>query len=80
MIFAGVPDLSVTLTAQAVDGDTIWTEWAMDGTRTDDTGYHLRGVVIFTVAEGRATGARFYLEPVESDTDMHAFIAALLAT
>jgi hypothetical protein len=36
----------------------------MSGTRRDGAGFLMRGVVIFTVAGGVATSARFYLEPV----------------
>jgi ketosteroid isomerase-like protein len=34
-IFAAVPDLSASVTAQAVVGDAVWTEWEMEGTRRD---------------------------------------------
>jgi ketosteroid isomerase-like protein len=64
-IFAAVPDLSVEVVRSAVDGDTVWTEWEHRGTRQDGTAHLMRGVVIFGVGDGRATWARFYLEPVE---------------
>ncbi len=32
-IFAGVPDLSARVTRATVDGDALWTEWEMSGTR-----------------------------------------------
>ena len=38
----------------------------MRGTRRDGQPHLLRGVVIFEVADGEATSARFYLEPVEA--------------
>lgn len=37
----------------------------MSGTRRDGQPHFMRGVVIFTVRDGRATAARFYLEPVD---------------
>ena len=53
------------LPRMAVDGDTIWTEWDMSGTRRDGAAFLMRGVAIFGVAEGRLAWVRFYLEPVE---------------
>lgn len=64
-IFAAIPDLVTEVTALAIDGDTIWTEWEHRGTRPDGTPHILRGVVIFDVTEGLAQRARFYLEPVQ---------------
>jgi len=34
-IFAGVPDLRARLPRMTVDGDTVWTEWDIAGTRRD---------------------------------------------
>jgi len=57
----------------------VWTEWTMDGTRRDGAEHHLRGVVIFTVVDGQATAARFYLEPLDSGTgDVNAAVDALV--
>lgn len=64
-IFAGVPDLRARLPRMAVDGDRVWTEWDMAGTRNDGTAFLMRGVSIFGVADGRLAWVRFYLEPVE---------------
>jgi ketosteroid isomerase-like protein len=73
-ILAGVPDLRAQLLRTAVDGDTIWTEWDMSGTRHDGPAFGMRGVVIFGVSDAAITSARFYLEPVEDtsgDVDAH---------
>lgn len=64
-IFAFVPDLRAEITRSAVDGDVVWTEWEMTGTRRDGSAHWMRGVVIFDVLGGIAQRARFYLEPVE---------------
>lgn len=64
-IFAGVPDLRARLPCVAVDGDTVWTEWELAGTRTDGDAFLMRGVVIFGVRGAAIASARFYLEPVE---------------
>jgi hypothetical protein len=57
-----------------VDGDTVWTEWDLAGTRRDGAAHLMRGVSIFGVREGRLAWVRFYLEPVEEtsgDVDAH---------
>jgi ketosteroid isomerase-like protein len=64
-IFAGVPDHTATLVASAQDGETVWTEWSMRGTRVDGAAHRMCGPIVFTVRDGLATAARFYLEPVE---------------
>lgn len=78
-IFGGVPDIAAEVTALAVTGDTVWTEWKMDGTRRDGAEHHMRGVVVFTVDNGLATAARFYLEPLDtSSADVNAAVASAL--
>lgn len=63
-IFRAVPDITTEIQWIA-DAETVWSEWEMRGTRRDGSPHHMRGVVIFGVAGGEATWARFYLEPVE---------------
>jgi len=65
-IFAGVPDVTADVVETAVDGDVVWSEWEMRGTRPDGLPHLLRGVIVFTVVDGAATAARFYLEPVDA--------------
>lgn len=67
-IFAGVPDHTATLIASAQDGDMVWTEWEMRGTRVDGQRHLMCGPIVFTVHDGLATAARFYLEPVDDAT------------
>jgi ketosteroid isomerase-like protein len=67
-IFRGVPDISSRVSWTA-DGETVWSEWEMTGTRLDGTPHEMRGVVIFGVRDGAAIWARFYLEPVDRSTD-----------
>lgn len=67
MILAGVPDLRTSVLRQAVDGETVWTEWEMSGTRRDGSRHEMRGVILFGVRDGLAHWARFYLEPVDDD-------------
>jgi ketosteroid isomerase-like protein len=73
-ILSGVPDIRASVPRRVVDGDTVWTEWDISGTRRDGEQFLMRGVVIFGVAEGAVASARFYLEPVEQssgDVDAH---------
>lgn len=67
-ILAGVPDLVAEVIGWAEESGTVWTEWAMSGTRRDGTAHQMAGVVIFTVGEGLITAGRFYLEPVETSS------------
>lgn len=67
-LFAGIPDIRALVLNTAVDGAVVWSEWELSGTRRDGEPQLMRGVNIFTVAEGRATSARFYLEPVEHNS------------
>lgn len=71
-IFAFVPDVRAQVVRSVVDGERVWTEWEMTGTRRDGSPHHLRGVIIFRVIGETARWARFYLEPVDdqaSDVD-----------
>ena len=68
-IFAAVPDIAVRVLATAAAGDAVWTEWELTGTRRDGGAHLMRGVIVFTVRDGRAAAARFYLEPVETTSD-----------
>ncbi len=64
-IFTAVPDLTATILSAVTNGDETWSEWEMRGTRPDGSAHLMRGVIIFGVDAGRATWARFYLEPVD---------------
>ena len=75
LIFVGVPDITARVVASIVDGATAWTEWEMVGTRCNGTRHAMAGVIIFGVAEGLITSARFYLEPVEQTSgDVNAAV------
>ena len=78
-LFAGIPDLTGEVTAIAVDGATVWSEWEMHGTRPDGARHLMRGVVVFTVEDRQFVAARFYLEPVDDDPgDVDAAIDRLV--
>ena len=65
-ILSFVPDVAATVVRRVVDADTVWSEWEMRGTRRDGSAHLMRGVILFGVEEGRASWARFYLEPVDA--------------
>jgi ketosteroid isomerase-like protein len=77
-LFAAVPDLTAAVVGSAFDGSTAWTEWEHRGTRPDGTPHLMRGVIIFGIDNGRASWARFYLEPVETSSgDVDAAIRSV---
>ncbi|MEO3938617.1 nuclear transport factor 2 family protein [Dermatophilaceae bacterium Soc4.6] len=65
-LFAGVPDLVAVAHQVVADGEQVWVEMMMNGTRRDGKPVHLAGVQVFTVRGGLIRGCRFYVEPVEA--------------
>jgi ketosteroid isomerase-like protein len=65
LMFANVPDLQAELRGTAVEGDTVWGEWRIFGTRRDGQMLDLRGVVISKVHDGRIVSSRRYLAPLD---------------
>ena len=65
-IFAAVPDVRASILRFAPDGQRVWSEWELSGTRVEGTEFLMRGVLIMEVpAHTSISAARFYLEPVE---------------
>lgn len=64
-IFAFVPDVQAAVVDQAVNGQRVWSEWEIRGTRLDHSVHLLRGIIVFELDGPRASSARFYLEPVD---------------
>jgi|SRR3954447_4961733 ketosteroid isomerase-like protein len=80
-IFGGVPDVRAVVLGAVTDGDVVWSEWEMSGHRRDGVPHLMRGVILFTVREGLATRARFYLEPVDrGGDDAKAAVRAAVGT
>jgi ketosteroid isomerase-like protein len=78
-IFAGIPDIATRLVRTAVDGDAVWTEWEMSGTRRDGAAHRMAGVFIFGVNDGRIRWGRMFLEPVDaSGADIDSTVRAQL--
>jgi ketosteroid isomerase-like protein len=79
-IFAFVPDIRVEVVRSAVEGETVWTEWEMRGTRRDGKAHLTRGVIVFGVGGDAIHWARFYVEPVdESEATVDDFIHQQMA-
>jgi ketosteroid isomerase-like protein len=78
-IFGGVPDITATLLASAVQGDTVWAEWEWTGTRRDGAPFHQRGVTIQGTRGNQLSWARLYMEPVEVGRGVDASIREALA-
>lgn len=66
-MFAAVPDLRVAVLASVTHGDTVWSEWAMSGTRAAGGDHLMRGVIVFEVVDGRARRGLFFVEPVDAE-------------
>ena len=80
-IFAGVPDLRARLPRMVVDGDTVWAEWDISGTRRDGAAHLMRGVAIHGITADRIAWVRFYLEPVEETSgDVNAHTRRVVGT
>ena len=62
------------------EGDTVWSEWEMAGTRRDGAAHLMRGVIIFVVTDALIRAARFYLEPVDPESGpVEEFVRATVA-
>ena len=68
-ILEAVPDLRAEVLGVAGGPGVEWSEWEMRGTRRDGTAHLVRGVLVFAVDGGLATGCRFFLEPVDAGPD-----------
>jgi ketosteroid isomerase-like protein len=64
-IIGGVPNLRATLVRCSVDGETAWAEWDWQGTGRDGEPFHMRGVTVQGVRDGRIVWVRLYMEPVQ---------------
>jgi hypothetical protein len=65
-IFTFMPDITVQVLRSCCQGEVVWSEWEMAGTRPDGTALQMAGVIIFGVRGGLFCWARFYLEPVQA--------------
>lgn len=68
--FESTPDLQADVSRLSVDGDTVWTEWQIQGTQTDGSELDLRGVAIWQIEDDLLQAGRIYLEQVQSAPDV----------
>ncbi|WP_307311111.1 nuclear transport factor 2 family protein [Pseudarthrobacter enclensis] len=69
-----LPDLTATISRTVSDGDELWMEWGMRGTRRDGTVMEFVGVNIFQVQDGRFRSGRIYTEIVRDAGGIEAQI------
>lgn len=63
-LFADLPDLRAELLDAVDDGDRVWMEWRMKGTRRDGSRMEFIGVNVFGVRADRFAWGRIYTELV----------------
>lgn len=75
LMISRVGDLRGDLIATAVDGDTVWAEWRIYGTKRDGEILDLRGVTVSKVVDGRIASSRRYIAALDptAETVDHYF-------
>ena len=69
-IFAGIPDFSAELLAEATEHGTTFTEWAWHGHHADGSALEMRGVIVFRIGDDELIHeGRLYVEPVEQEPE-----------
>ena len=69
-IFAGVPDFSADLVAEASEAGTTFSEWAWHGHHADGSALEMRGVIVMRIGDDELIQeGRLYVEPVEQETE-----------
>lgn len=71
-LFEAVPDLRADLIGAVADGDTVWMEWRMHGTRLDGSRFDFAGVNLFGVRNDRFVWGRIYTHPVSDEGDIES--------
>lgn len=66
-LFGAFPDLRESMVHTCADGEQVWAEWEMTGTRSDGRPMAMRGASVWGEVGGEIAWCRFYLEPVEID-------------
>jgi ketosteroid isomerase-like protein len=63
-IFQSVPNIRANVVRGTADGNTVWTEWELQGTRSDGVPAAMAMVTIAGIEGGQVAWMRLYLEPV----------------
>lgn len=75
--FKDIPDIRAELIGCVAEGEKLWMEWRMGGTRKDGTQMEFAGVNIFGVKDGRLAWGRIYSELVREVGDIDAQIGRM---
>ena len=67
-MFQGLPDLVAEVVAEATEGTTSFSEWAMTGHYPDGSPFEFCGVIVAGIEDGLIRWQRLYLETVEQDS------------
>ena len=78
-LFQNITDVRADLLGCVVDGDTVWIEWRMHGTRRDGTPMEFVGVNIFGVRDDQFVWGRIYTELVRDAGGIDAQIERMTA-
>ncbi len=73
-LFNEIPDLKADLLRCVADGDIVWMEWRLHGTRRDGPPFEFVGVNLFGVYNGQIVWGRIYSELVRDAGDIDAQI------
>lgn len=76
-LFEAVPDLRADLIRAVTDGDTVWMEWRMHGTRVDGSPFDFAGVNLFGVRDHQIAWGRIYTHPVANQGDIDAQVESM---
>ncbi|MGH3452499.1 MAG: nuclear transport factor 2 family protein [Haloechinothrix sp.] len=71
-LLASMPDVHAELRGTVDQGDGVWMEWAMAGTRPDGTRMEFVGVNLFKVEDGLLKRGRIYTELVRDAGGLEA--------
>ncbi len=78
-LFASMPDIHADLRATVDQGDTVWMEWSMQGTRSDGTQMEFVGVNLFEVEHGALVRGRIYTELVRHAGGLDAQVGRMMS-
>lgn len=76
-LFEAIPDLRAEIVRAVADGDTVWMEWRMRGTRTDGSPFEFAGVNLFGVVAGEFVWGRIYSDFVAPRGGIDAQLARM---
>jgi hypothetical protein len=65
-LFERYSDFRADLLRQAIEGNTIWSEWRFSGGERQENPLNMGGVIIFGVEEGLIAWSRFYITDIRS--------------